>query len=204
MGIKEERVLVVDPKAQAVERLLKRLSVAIKTFGLYPHQHPVAGMDRVSLETAGGVEHLLWQSAVGNVQVIELTLDQEQDVEALGLNAFLALIGRGRLAPREREAVIDILYAADHTARLLQNIYLMSAEVFEGLAEADRIEHAYQAVRTPDRIILDEPLEGQPLLYANLAEALLLVEEPLRSALPLTFVSRAGEDTSAKYLLSHI
>src|SRR3990172_4623727 len=203
MGIKEERVLVVDPKAQAVERLLKRLSVAIKTFGLYPQQHPVAeralqgllaslrpyleaygsfvariskqsfvvdavtfdneaytnlalhlytrkvavfpavtdqelgsflsvaGMDRVSLETAGGVEHLLWQSAVGNVQVIELTLDQEQDVEALGLNAFLALIGRGRLAPREREAVIDILYAADHTARLLQNIYLMSAEVFE-------------------------------------------------------------------------
>jgi len=279
MGIKEERVLVVDPKAQAVERLLKRLSVAIKTFGLYPQQHPVAeralqgllaslrpyleaygsfvariskqsfvvdavtfdneaytnlalhlytrkvavftvlpavtdqelgsflsvaGMDRVSLETAGGVEHLLWQSAVGNVQVIELTLDQEQDVEALGLNAFLALIGRGRLAPREREAVIDILYAADHTARLLQNIYLMSAEVFEGLAEEDRIEHAYQAVRTLDRIILDEPLEGQPLLYANLAEALLLVEEPLRSALPLTFVSRAGEDTSAKYLLSHI
>ena len=279
MGIKEERVLVVDPKAQAVERLLKRLSVAIKTFGLYPQQHPVAeralqgllaslrpyleaygsfvariskhsfvadavtfdneaytnlalhlytrkvavftvlpavtdqelgsflsvaGMDRVSLETAGGVEHLLWQSAVGNVQIIELTLDQEQDVEALGLNAFLALIGRGRLAPREREAVIDILYAADHTARLLQNIYLMSAEVFEGLAEEDRIEHAYQAVRTLDRIILDEPLEGQPLLYANLAEALLLVEEPLRSALPLTFVSRAGEDTSAKYLLSHI
>src|SRR3990172_4385270 len=258
MGIKEERVLVVDPKAQAVERLLKRLSVAIKTFGLYPQQHPVAeralqgllaslrpyleaygsfvariskqsfvvdavtfdneaytnlalhlytrkvavftvlpavtdqelgsflsvaGMDRVSLETAGGGEHLLWQSAVGNVQIIELTLDQEQDVEALGLNAFLALIGRGRLAPREREAVIDILYAADHTARLLQNIYLMSAEVFEGLAEEDRIEHAYQAVRTLDRII---------------------VEEPLRSALPLTFVSRAGEDTSAKYLLSHI
>src|SRR3989304_465372 len=217
MGIKEERVLV-DPKAQAVERLLKRLSVAIKTFGLYPQQHPVAeralqgllaslppyleaygsfvariskqsfvvdavtfdneaytnlalhlytrkvavftvlpavtdqelgsflsvaGMDRVSLETAGGVEHLLWQSAVGNVQVIELTLDQEQDVEALGLNAFLALIGRGRLA-------------------------------------------------------------APPPLSANLAEALLLVEEPLRSALPLTFVSRAGEDTSAKYLLSHI
>src|SRR3972149_8486869 len=80
----------------------------------------------------------------------------------------------------------------------------MPAEVFEGLAEEDRIEHAYQAVRTLDRIILDEPLEGQPLPYANLAEALLLVEEPLRSALPLTFVSRAGEDTSAKYLLSHI
>ncbi len=279
MGIKEERVLVVDPKAQAVERLLKRLSVAIKTFGLYPQQHPVAGralqgllaslrpyletygsfvariskqsfvvdavtfdneaytnlalhlytrkvavltvlpavtdqelgsflsvagMDRVSLETAGGVEHLLWQSGVGNVQVIELTLDQEQDAEALGLNAFLALIGRGRLAPREREAVIDILYAADHTARLLQNIYLMSAEVFEGIAEEEHIEHAYEAVRTLDRIILDEPLEGQPPLYANLAEALLLVEEPLRSALPGTFIARATEDTSAKYLLSHI
>src|SRR3970282_1114988 len=42
MGIKEERLLVVDPKAQAAERLLKRLSVAIKTFGLYPQHHPVA------------------------------------------------------------------------------------------------------------------------------------------------------------------
>ncbi len=270
---------MVDPKAQAAERLLRRLAVAVKTFGLYPQQHPVAeralqgiqgslrpyleaygsfvaritkqgfivdgvtfdgntyanlglhlytrkvavitilpavsdqelaaflsvaGMDRVSLETAGGVEHLLWQSGVGNVQVIELTLDQEQEVEALGLNAFLALIGRGRLAPREREAVIDILYAADHTARLLQNIYLMSAEVFAGIAEEDRCEHSYQAVRTLDRIILDEPLEGQPLLYANLAEALLLVEEPLRSALPRMFVARTAEDTSAKFLLSHI
>src|SRR4030067_3329336 len=42
MGITEDRVLVVDPTGQAVERLLKRLSVAIKTFGLYPQQHPVA------------------------------------------------------------------------------------------------------------------------------------------------------------------
>src|SRR3970040_21067 len=224
MGIKEDRVVVVDPKAQVVERLLKRLSVAIKTFGLYPQQHPVAeravqglmaslrpyleaygsfvariskqsfvadavtfdneaytnlalhlytrkvavftvlpavtdqelgsflsvaGMDRVSLETAGGVEHLLWQSAVGNVQVIELTLDQEQDVEALGLNAFLALIGRGRLAPREREAVIDILYAGAHTSRLLQKIYLMSPEVFGGLAGEAPLREPAASVWTP-------------------------------------------------------
>ena len=39
MGIKGERVLVVNPKAQAAERVLKRLGVAIKTFGLYPPNH---------------------------------------------------------------------------------------------------------------------------------------------------------------------
>ena len=278
MGIKEERVLVVDPKAQAAERLLKRLSVAIKTFGLYPQHHPVAvraleglaaairpylgtygpfvaritkhsfvidgvsyggeayhslalhmyarklavitilpavsdkelasllsvvGMDRLGLEAAGGIEHLLWQSGVGNVQVIELTLDQEQEAEALGLNAFLALIGRGRLAPPEREAVIDILYAADHTAQLLQNVYLMCAEVFDKITPEDQTGHAYQAVRTLDRLILDEPLEGQPQLYASLAEAVLLVEESLRSALPRILIERANEDTSAKFLLTH-
>src|SRR3970040_2133926 len=148
MGIKEDRVVVVDPKAQVVERLLKRLSSAIKTFGLYPQQHPVAeralqgllaslrpyleaygsfvariskhsfvvdavtfdneaypnlalhlytrkvavftilpavtdqemgsflsvaGMDRVSLETAGGVEDFPWQYAVGNWLAMRLT-----------------------------------------------------------------------------------------------------------------------------------
>ena len=276
MGIKEDRVLVVDPKVRAAEQLLKRLGVAIKTFSLYPQQHPmaaramesllgslrpymeaygpfvariskhgfvvdgvtfegeaaiglalylfirklavltilpavsdqeltsflaIAGMDRVSLEAAGGIEHLLWQSGVGNVHVIELTLDQEQEVESLGLNAFLALIGRGRLAPPEREAVIDILYAAEHTARLLQNVYLMSTEVFEGISGAEQVEHAYQAVKTLDRLILDEPLESHPRFYANLTEALMLVEEPLQSALARTLISRADEDASAKILL---
>ena len=279
MSNKEERVLVVDPKTRAAGRLLKRLSVAIKTFGLYPPQHPmaaralesflgavrpfmeaygpfvaritkhsfvvdgitfedeahgslalylytrklsvltilpaasdqelasflgIAGMDRVSLEAAGGIEHLLWQSSVGNVQVVELTLDQEQDVDSLGLNAFLALIGRGRLAPPEREAIIDILHAAEHTAKLLQNVYLMSVEVFEGISQAEQIEYAYQAVKTLDRLILDEPLEGQPHLYANLTGALMLVEEPLRSALARTFISRAAEDGSAKILLHQL
>ncbi len=279
MGVTEERVLVVDPKARAADRLLKRLAVAVKTFGLYPARHPVAeralqdllavlrpyletygtfvtrvsrqgfvvdgvpfegeahaglafhlytrkiallsvlpaaterelasllaiaGMVRMRLEAAGGPEHLLWQSGVGNAQIIELTLEQEQEVEALGLNAFLALIGRSRLAPRERQAIIDILSAADQTARLLDNVYLMAPRVFEGIGEQEQIEHAFQAVRSLDRIILDEPLETQSPLYAHLAEALLLVEAPLKAALPQLLLSRAADDTSAKYLLSRL
>ena len=276
MSLKEERAAVADPKALAAERVLKRLGVGIKTFGLYPSQHPVAvqaletllgtlrpylatygplvvrisrhslevdgvsfggesyaglalhfymrkvsmvtvlppstdqevasflsiaGMDRTSVESAGGLEHLLWQSSVGNIQVLEITLDEEQDVQVLGLNAFLALIGRGRLAPREREAVLDILFAADPTARLLDNVYLMTAEVFEGIDEDDRIDHVFQTVRTLDRLILDEPLEAQSLLYGSLTEALLLVEEPLRTSLPRTFAVRGTGDASAKFLL---
>jgi len=159
------------------------------------------GMDRPTLESAGGVEHLLWQSSIGSIQVIEMTLDEEQEVQALGLNAFLALIGRGRLAPREREAVLDILFASDQTARLLQNVYLMASEVFEGIGEEERIEHVFQTVRTLDRLILDEPMEAQPLLYGSLTEALLLVEEPLASPLSRAFTGRAGDDASARFLL---
>ncbi|MDQ7851118.1 MAG: hypothetical protein RB148_12675, partial [Armatimonadota bacterium] len=279
MGLTDERVLVVDPKARAADRLIRRLAVAVKTFGLYPARHPVAeraledllsalrpylethgafvvrvsrhglvvdgvtfegevhaglafhlytrkiallsvlpaaterelasllaiaGMDRTSLEAAGGPEHLLWQSGVGNAQIIELALEQGQEVEALGLNAFLALIGRSRLAPRERQAIIDILSAADQTARLLDNVYLVAPRAFAGIGEQERIEHAFRAVRSLDRIILDEPLETQSPLYAHLAEALLLVEAPLRAALPRMLLSRAADDTSAKYLLSRL
>ena len=49
MGIKEDRVLVVDPKVRAAEQLLKRLGVAIKTFGLYPQQHPMVARAMKSL-----------------------------------------------------------------------------------------------------------------------------------------------------------
>lgn len=164
----------------------------------------IAGMDRMSLEAAGGAEHLLWQSGVGHAQIIELTLEEEQEVEALGLNAFLALIGRSRLAPRERQAIVEILSAADQTARLLDNVYLMAPRVFEGIGEQERVEHAFRAVRSLDRIILDEPLEAQSPLYTHLAEALLLVDTPLRATLPQLLLSRAAEDTSAKYLLSRL
>ncbi|MGH7418166.1 MAG: HEAT repeat domain-containing protein, partial [Candidatus Rokuibacteriota bacterium] len=59
----------------------------------------------------------------------------------------------------------------------------------------------FQTVRTLDRLILDEPLESQPVLYGNLTEAVLLVEEPLRTALPRAFAARSAEDASAKFLL---
>jgi hypothetical protein len=129
----------------------------------------IAGMDRASVKSGGGVEHLLWQSSVGNIQVIEMTLDEEQDVQTL--------------------------------PRFLTNVFLMAAEVFEGSSEEVRIEYVFQTVRTLDRLILDEPLEAQPTLYGSLTEALLLVDEPLRSALPAAFAARAPEDASAKFLL---
>ncbi len=277
MGIKREGGLV-DPKAQAAERVLKRLGVAIKTFGLYPPQHPMAthtleamvvvlrpylstygafiahvtrenievdgvphggdvfgalalylytrklsavtilptvadqelesclsivGMDRISLQTAGGIEHLLWQASVSNILVMELRLDEEQEVEALGLNAFLALVGRGRLAPRERQAVVSILHSAEQTAQLLTNVYLMAPEAFPQVTPQERMDCAYEAVRTLDRLILDGPLEEQPNLYVNLVEGILVTQPPLAAALPRRLVEQAPDDTTAKFLLTN-
>ncbi len=269
----------MDPRSEAADHLLRRLGIAIKTFSLYPPQHPtcvrtlealndtvrpylarygaftariskhaftadgvtfgdealghlalqlytrklsqltilpavsdeelatflpITGMDRLSLEAAGGVEHLLWQAGVASVQVTELTLEEEQDVEALGLSAFLALIGRGRLGPREREAVLGILHQPDQTARLLQNVYLMAPEVFEGIGPEERVAHTGQAIRTLDRLILDEPLEDQGPLYASLAEAVVQIEEPLRAAVTRVIFSHAQEDATATLLLRQL
>jgi len=268
-----------DSRKDAADRLLRRLGVAIKTFALYPQQHPacvhalqmlnlilrpylesygsfsvhiskhalsadganfndetlaslalqlytrklaqftilpavsdqelasflaVVGTDRITLEGAGGVEHLLWQAEVGNVQVVEITLEEDQEVDTLGLSAFFALIGRGRLAPREREAVLDILHAPDETAGLLRNVYALTADVFEGIEPGDRVTHTYEAVRTLDRLILDEPPEDQPPLWTNLAAAVASLEEPLRAAVARRMLAGAGEDATTAVILRHL
>ncbi len=270
----------MGPHARAAERCLRRMSVAVKTFAMYPSTHPmctqvadglladlcqymdlhgpfaarvtkyamsldsetfeggghstlayylfirklagftvkpgvtlqeltallsIVSKDRLSLEGSAGVAYLLWQADVKHVEVAELTLDKAPEQEILGLSAFYALIGRGRLAPAERERIVEIVRSgADQVARLLDNLYEATVEVFKDIAEADRVQHVYQAIRALDRVILDEPLEDQPALLANLAAGQLHVSESLRRSLQQALLSRAEDDPAMKVLMDEL
>lgn len=161
--------------------------------------------DRMSLEASGGVADLLWAAEVGTVQVVEMALEQEEAAESLGLSVFYELIGAGRLAGPERERLLEIVRGgAGSAARLLQNVHALALEVFPESPPADQVDRVYRALRTLDRLALDEPFEEQPALYDALAHAPFHVEEPLGSALARTLLLRAGEDSSARLLVDQL
>lgn len=267
----------MEPKAQAAERLLRGLGVAVKTFALYPLPHPVTSRaiesllaslhryteaygpfaarvgkyaitvdgtpfkdgphanlalylftrkiaqfkilpaasdqalgafvaavarDRASLEAEGGVRHLLRRAGVGNIQVTELVLEQEEEeAEPLDLSGIFEMLGRGRASPRERERVIEILRGGPEQAQmLLESIYALAGGSPEGPIEDDQVEQVYQAMRNLDRLVLDEPFEDQPQLYANLAGAQVAMREPLRSALIRTLMRRDSGSGAVRML----
>ncbi|MGQ0571573.1 MAG: HEAT repeat domain-containing protein [Armatimonadota bacterium] len=160
------------------------------------------GTDRHSLEAAGGIRHLLRQSGVGNIQVTEMVLEQDDaESESIDLSGIFEMLGRGRAAPQERERVIELLHQGPDQARvLLENMYAMAGGSPEGPIEDDQIQQVYQAVRSLDRMVLDEPFEDQPQLYANLAGAQVLLRDPLRSVLLRALIQRDGSNGSARRL----
>ncbi len=164
----------------------------------------IVSMERNDLEAGGGVEHLLWESGVWDIQVKELARADEE-VEILGLSAFFSLIGRGRLTPQEREQVIEILRSgSEQVAKFLQNIYALAGEALEGVDEEGRVEHVYQAIRSLDRLIVDEPFDQHQPLYAHLAESTLRLEEPLGRPLAHALLSGAGEDIAVQVILGRL
>ena len=48
----------------------------------------IIGMDRRSLDEAGGIRHLMRQSSVGNIQVAEMALESDEDLQPADLNAI--------------------------------------------------------------------------------------------------------------------
>jgi hypothetical protein len=271
--------MVTKPEAQALEPVLRRLSVGIKTAALYGTRHPmtrqaagrllevlrpyldangtlaarvvkhglivdgvafergankdlafylytrkvshmkispgvreqeltaflsVAGMDRAGLEAGGGIEYLLWQAEVANIQVAETALDRQEVLDTHGLNVAFALLGRGRLSPQEREIVVEILQAGpDEIKGFLEGLHSAIDEVYEEADQQEHVQQVYQAVKSLDRIILDEPIEDQPRLYVNLSEALVRIDESFRPMLTRRLFS-AGEQDVARVIVSHL
>jgi len=165
----------------------------------------IVGMERAELEAAGGVEHILQKAGTLGIEVTPLVPPADAGMVVLGLNAFHGLLGRSRMSPQEREQTVDIIRAGpDQVAQLLQNVYALSQEVLEDVTEDKRLQCVQEAVRSLDRIILDEPFEQQGSLYANLAEATQLLEESLHRRLARLMVTSAAEDTSMQVILEHL
>lgn len=270
----------MEPKAQAAARVLRHLSLAIKTSALYPASYPgkartieallgalrayteaygpfsvrvgkqtlsvdgipiegwtysnlahflytrkilqvtilpsapqwqiaafvsVVGKERNELEASGGPERLLYEAAVHEIEVRELVLHIEEEVDVLDLSAFFSLLGQGRLSPPERDQVIDILRSGpDQVAKFLQNVHSLAGEVLHGIGEEGQVQQVYQAIRSLDRIILDEPLDLQKPLYEHLAGAPLLLGEPLGHKVIGALFSGAKEDVAVQIVLHEL
>lgn len=163
----------------------------------------IVGMDRSSLEVAGGVRHLLRESGVGNVQVGEMALEDEGALEPFDLNAVFELLSRGRLAPQERERVVEILRGGPEQAgKLLEHVYAMTG--VEDLSGDQQVQQVYRLIKSLDRLVLDEPFEDQPELYSSLARAHIMVREPLRTLLTHVLVARDGGDLAGRWLGPHL
>ncbi len=159
----------------------------------------IIGMDRRSLEEAGGIRHLMRQSSIGNIQVAEMALESDEDLQPADLNAIFEWLGRGDLEPEDRERILDMLRGGpDGTRVFLERAYSMLEGVSESLAEDDRVGEVSQLLRSLDRMMLDEPFEDQDRLYANLAEAHIMVREPLRTLLARALLHPDGRDVAAR------
>lgn len=157
-----------------------------------------------SLLAGGGAEHLLWKSGVGSILLDELALSHDEEQEILGLNAFNALLGRGRLSPQERALVMDILRAGPgEVGTLLENLHAMIGETTASAPGEDRLRQLGEALASLDGLIRDEPAEDQSQLYANLTEACFVVPEPLRHALQHVLSGHAREDGPAADIVNH-
>ncbi|HET8679151.1 MAG TPA: HEAT repeat domain-containing protein [bacterium] len=163
----------------------------------------IVGMDRASLEASGGARQLLRESGVGNIQVVELDLEDGDAPEPFDLNAVFELLSRGRLAPQERERVIEILRAGPaHAGRLIEHVYAMTG--VEDLSVDEQTQQIYRLIKSLDRLVLDEPFEDQPELYSSLARAHILVREPLRALLTQALIAREGGDLAGRLLGEHL
>ncbi len=165
----------------------------------------VIGMERAELEAAGGIGALLQASGLWGVEVTELALPADADVVVLGLDAFYGLLGRGRLSPQEREQIVEVLHTGpDEAAKLLQNVWTLAREILEEANEDGQVRRVQQAIRSLDRIILNEPFDQQQPLYTNLAEALLRLEKPLGPRLARVLLGGAAEEVAIQVMLDHL
>lgn len=165
----------------------------------------IVAMERTKIEEAGGVAHLLLESGVEGIEVTELVLEVDEDAEILGINAFFSLLGRGRLSLDERDRLIEILRAGrEQIGKLLQNTYALARESADGNTEEGQVRQVLQVVKSLDRLILDEPFDERPSLYANLSEAIVLLEKPLGPHLARAMLLGAHEDVTVQVIADHL
>ncbi len=165
----------------------------------------VMRMDRGNLEAAGGVAHLVLQAGVHSVKVGEISLSPGETSPDQSWDGLADLLNDGRLSPEDRETVMDTLRAGPRAiGSLLEKLHAMISSAVEGGSTESQVERAYHLLKNLDRLILNEPVEDHERLYINLAAALLLLGEPLKTSLERTLAAHADDDETARLLLDYL
>ncbi|MBI4279477.1 MAG: HEAT repeat domain-containing protein [Armatimonadetes bacterium] len=165
----------------------------------------IVTMERSDLEEAGGLEHLLWERRIYTVQVREVSLEQLIEEEVQPTDAVHALFGQRRLSPQERDMILDsIREGPEEAARLIGNVHEFATRHGDTADERQIGEQVSHALRVIDRAILDQPLDDQPTLYRNLAQAQLLLEDPIRSLVGKVLLAGGSRDEAAMSVLEQL
>lgn len=163
-------------------------------------------MDRAVLEAAGGIVRPLQQAGVGTIRIAEIVLALGAPTQNQEWNALWDLVGDGRrLAPEARELVADALHSGPMAiGALFQQLQAVLRQPGDGADPQDQAQSAFRLVKNLDRFIVNEPFEDQQQLYANLAAALVLLEEPLRTPVEQALAAHAVTDETARLLLNSL
>ncbi len=165
----------------------------------------VVRKDRASLEAESGVAHLLRQAGIHAIRVAEIAIALAQTPQEPSWEALRDLLAHGRLSPEHREIVAETLRGGPKAiAVMFEHLRAVFGDVAGSAAAENRTEDTYRLIKGLDRFILNEPVEDHQQLYTDLAAAVLLLEEPVRTPLEQTLAAYAVEDETARRLLSHL
>ncbi|MGQ0549458.1 MAG: HEAT repeat domain-containing protein [Armatimonadota bacterium] len=267
-------------KAQAASPLLRRISVALKTYGLYPPPSPVADRavaelldglhrcieaygpidvrvskhslqvdaatfmdiaaanlayhlytrkvigltiavgvtardlsiflttvrkDRASLEAEGGVAHLLRQAGIHTIRIAEIAIALAQTPQDPSWEALQDLLAHGRFSLEHREIVAETLHGGPKAiAAMFEHVHAILGDAAGRATTESQSENVYRLIKGLDRFVLNEPVEDHQQLYTDIAAAVLLLEEPVRTPLEQTLAAQASGDETARLLLSRL
>jgi hypothetical protein len=165
----------------------------------------VVRRERAALEAEGGVAHLLQREGIHAIRVAELFLGIDQSPRDPSWDAVEGLIAQGTVSPDQREIIADTLRAGPKAiAALFERLrVLMGDGDAAGFLERP-VQDAYRLIKSLDRLIVNEPVEDHEHLYADLTAAVMMLDEPLRTPLRETLAAQAGEDETARLLLSRL
>jgi hypothetical protein len=155
--------------------------------------------DRQTLDALGGIERVLVRADLPHIVVTGVALSQGEQ-SGTEIDALTGLLNGDRLSGEQRDLVVEILRGGpEATARLLTALYELAVQ-----SERDPLPSLFQALEVLDRTILDEPLEDQEPLFATLARAHLLLDEPLRSDITRELIGHAAEGGVARTVVAQL
>jgi len=161
----------------------------------------IVDMEREQMVAGGGIVALLAARGVNHVRVVELK-PGEEDAAQITPEVFQQLL-EGSLAAQDRARLLGLLRSGpDQAARLVGVVVERAQQAFPDARGPELAARVYQALTALDRLIVDSPPGESQDLLKHLASAVSQLEDPTGGSLPRTILTAAGQDLSARALLS--